>query len=79
MLKVTFKDEGQDFLEWDIEDGRVVACRPYQEWLWKGTKVTTRKIRPGVRLGIIDSEGVRRKLVHPVESVTAVVPEVPAP
>ncbi len=39
MITVIFKDEGQDFLEWDIDKGKVVACRPFQEWLWLGTLV----------------------------------------
>ena len=30
MIRVTFEDQGQDFLEWDIEDGVVVDCRPFQ-------------------------------------------------
>ncbi|GAH82866.1 unnamed protein product, partial [marine sediment metagenome] len=31
MITVLFKDEGQDFLEWDINDeGEVVDCRPLQ-------------------------------------------------
>lgn len=79
MLTVTFKDEGQDFLEWDIENGVVVACRPFQEWLWKGTKIHNRKIRPGDRLEISGSDGVRRTINYPVESITSMVPEVPFP
>lgn len=85
MLKVTFKDEGQDFLEWYIENGVVVACRPFQEWLWKGIQVHNRKIRPGDHLEITGKDGVRRTMLHPVESITeqktcptcSVVPEVP--
>ena len=71
MITVTFKDEGQDFLEWDIEDGVVVGCRPYQDWVWKGTKVTVpeERIRAGVRLSIINTAGVQVRLLHPVESV----------
>jgi len=76
MLRVTFKDEGQDFLEWDIEKSIVIACRPFQEWLWKGTKVHNRIIRPGDLLDITGSDGVRRTMLHPVESITAAVPEV---
>lgn len=39
MLRVHFKDEGQDILWWDIDnDGVVQACN-MQEWVWKGTKV----------------------------------------
>jgi len=28
MITVYLEDHGQDFLEWDIEKGTVVACRP---------------------------------------------------
>ena len=70
MLTVTFKDEGQDFLEWDIEKGKVVACRPFQEWVWKGVKVHNRKILPGDRLEITGKDGIRLTIIHPVESVT---------
>lgn len=43
---VHFEDKGQDFLEWDVAHdtkGRlvVVACRPFQEWAWKGTIMHT--------------------------------------
>ena len=36
---VTFKDHGQDFLEWDIENGVVVGCRPFQGSVWGGRRV----------------------------------------
>ena len=39
MITVYLVDGGQDFLEWDIEDGEVTGCRPFQGWLWIGTKV----------------------------------------
>lgn len=70
MKTVFFEDHGQDFLEWDIEKGEVIACRPFQEWLWKGVKVHNRTIRPGDRLEITGPDGVRRTISHPVESVT---------
>lgn len=59
MIKtVTFKDEGQDFLEWDIEYpdtgdefsdcvGEVIACRPCQEAIWKGAQVYLKDIHVG--------------------------------
>ena len=30
MLTIIFEDRGQDFREWDIQDGMVVGCRPKQ-------------------------------------------------
>lgn len=38
---ITFQDQGQDFLEWDIKDRKVVACRPFQADLWLGSEVLT--------------------------------------
>ncbi len=79
MIKtVTFKDEGQDFLEWDIEYpdsgndfvGTVVACRPFQEEIWKGTEVYLKDIRPGDLLPMVPPSNHRpMTLIHPVESV----------
>jgi hypothetical protein len=69
MITVTFEDHGQDFLEWDIEDGVVVDCRPFQSWLWNGTKVHNTDIHPGDILEITDQRGEERTLKYPVERV----------
>ncbi len=69
MITVYFEDHGQDFLEWDIEDGVVVACRPFQGWLWNGTKVLNTEIRQGDILEIIPPSGGRTTLNYPVEKV----------
>lgn len=66
MITVHFEDHGQDFLEWDIEDGVVVACRPFQDWLWNGTKVNNTDIKLGDKLDITFKDGVRRTLNYPV-------------
>ncbi len=40
MKTLIFEDDGQDSLEWDIdESGKVVDCRPFQGFAWIGTKV----------------------------------------
>lgn len=36
---ITFEDQGQDFLEWDIKGRKVVASRPFQADLWVGSEV----------------------------------------
>lgn len=37
---IYFEDNGQDFLEWDInDDGVVVESRPFQSNIWKNTVV----------------------------------------
>ncbi len=76
MLTVYFEDHGQDFLEWDIKDGIVVACRPFQGWLWNGTKVHSTissdintDIRPGLLLDITTRQGKRTRLRYPIERI----------
>lgn len=69
MITVYLEDHGQDFLEWDIEDGTVVDCRPFQGWLWNGTKVHNTDIQPGDILQITTTDGVERTLKYPVERV----------
>ncbi len=82
MIKtVTFKDEGQDFLEWDIEYseegkpgevlvGRVIDCRPCQGNIWIRTEVYSADIRIGDLLPIVPPcTGKPTTLKHPVEKV----------
>lgn len=70
MITVFFEDDGQDFLEWDINDkGEVVACRPFQGAIWIGTKVHNKDIHPGEHLDITTTDGAARRLIHAVEKV----------
>jgi len=40
MKTIFFEDQGQDFLEWDINDkNEVIDSRPYQRRVWVGFKV----------------------------------------
>jgi len=68
MITVYLEDHSQDFLEWDIEDGVVIECRPFQGWLWNGTKVHNTDIQPGDILEIT-VKGSRTTLNYPVERV----------
>ncbi len=71
MLTVYFEDHGQDFLEWDIKDGKVVACRPFQAGVWVGTVVHNKRIAKNTRL-IIDTpsgSGTAVALKYRVERV----------
>ncbi len=68
MITVYLEDHGQDFLEWDIEDGVVIECRPFQGCLWNGTKVHNTDIQPGDILEIT-VRGGRTTLNYPVERV----------
>jgi len=69
MQTIYLEDCGQDFLEWDIEDGIVVGCRPFQGWLWNGTEVHNTNIKPGDTLDITTKSGDRTALNYLVERV----------
>ena len=69
MQRIILEDHGQDFLEWDIENGKVVACGPFQGWVWEGTLVHNSDIRPGDFLDITPKIGKRTTLNYRVESV----------
>jgi hypothetical protein len=70
MITVSFVDEGQDFLEWDLDDdGKVVGCRPFQGDIWIGVEVQNKNIKPGDLLDIITSDGAYHQLIHAVEKV----------
>ncbi len=70
MITVFFEDDGQDFLEWDLNDkGEVIDCRPFQGDVWIGTKVLNRNIRPGDHLDIISPTHRELRMTHAVEKV----------
>lgn len=74
MITVFFVDDGQDFLEWDIDDnGKVVDCRPFQREIWVGTIVHNKDIKPGDHLDITTTDGRRRSVYHLVEKVQELV------
>ena len=67
---IVFEDHGQDFLEWDVRNGVVVACRPFQEWAWKGTRVDMTKAQEGQLLPIITKRGENRVVLYPVVAMS---------
>lgn len=69
-VTVTFEDHGQDFLEWDIRDGYVVGCRPFQADIWCGLQVHS---TPGVgqKLAIINVLGDFSYIKYPLTKVRA--------
>lgn len=83
--RVTFVDDGQDFLTWDIEYpegesiiGKVIDCQPFQDWVWVGTEVYQRDIKPGDELPIVlnpDTKPQPTMLIHAVESVEEIKKE----
>lgn len=68
---IHFIDNGQDFLEWDIDDnGVVIDCRPFQASFWYGTKVLNKDIEVGEILELECLDGEKRLLAHRVERVS---------
>lgn len=74
MKTIVLEDHGQDFLEWDIDEkGVVVGVRPFQEWLWKGTRVLNKIVREGSILKIrLPRRRTDTTLKYRVESVRRV-------
>jgi hypothetical protein len=68
-ITVYLEDLGQDFTKWDIDDGVVTGCRPFQAWMWVGTKVLNEDIQPGCQLEIIGKDGKVAWLKYRVERV----------
>lgn len=64
--KITFKDQGQDFL-WFIIDGRkIVDCGPYQSWVWCGMLAFNPDLKVGERLEVTNKEGSSATINYPV-------------
>jgi hypothetical protein len=69
MIRVYFKDEGQDCLWWDIENGEVVAC-DMQAWAWVGTRVDMKKdLRVDNKLDVTFTDGSKGTWKHPIEKI----------
>ena len=67
---IAFEDHSQDFLEWDVKDGVVVACRPFQEWAWKGTKVDMTKAQESQLWPIITLSGATKVIQYLVSAMS---------
>lgn len=70
---ITFQDQGQDFLEWDIKDRKVVECRPFQADLWVGSVVLSfPQVGKPVEIQMPADRGGRRMWVkYPLTKVKA--------
>lgn len=66
-----FEDRGQDFLEWDVDDqGVVVACRPFQEWVWNGSLMLDHPdFRIGTAPAYVNSDGQIRTLNYRIVKI----------
>lgn len=68
-MTVALEDCGQDFLEFDIKDGRIVATRPCQGWVWNGKEVANKQIHPGRPIYLKTDGEENLRLNYLVESV----------
>jgi hypothetical protein len=70
---ITFEDQGQDFLAWDVKDRKVVACRPFQADLWVGSEVLSfPEVGKTVEIQMPKDRGGRRVWVkYPLVKVEA--------
>ena len=66
--KITFEDEGQDFLEWIIdEDGYVLDSQPFQRSVWVGKWTCPNFVQVGDLLPIwLDKETY---VIHPIKKI----------
>lgn len=81
MIRIHFKDDGQDILWWDVnEEGIVEQCN-LQGQVWNGTQVIgstagavkPQDVKPGDKLICIYKGGRGGEFIHPVVRVEALV------
>ena len=70
--RIVFEDHGQDFLEWDVKDGVVAECRPFQGFIWNGTKVDMTQAAEGQLLPIVTKRGTRMVIKYPVAAMSRI-------
>lgn len=70
MKTIIFEDNGQDFLEWDIdEEGKVVDCRPFQSAIWCGYRVLFPEQLEASDTVYVETKGDLRAMIHKVQAV----------
>lgn len=65
---IVFKDEGQDFLEWDIVDNQVIQSRPFQSQMWQETYCDPANLNPGDLLPVVLG-GDFTFIKHPIKEI----------
>jgi hypothetical protein len=68
-MTVELEDHGQDFLELDIKDGRIVETRPFQGWVWNGCAVLNEVLAVGDLIDIQRDADHPRFIKYPVAAV----------
>lgn len=74
VLTVYFTNQGQDFLEFDISKGLIVAARPTASQSWRHFRIITpeNEIKPGVQLKLRNRENAEAPVLtlkHPLWKV----------
>lgn len=64
---IVFEDNGQDFIEWDVFNGVVIASRPFQGSVWCGFSVINRPRKGGFVK--IAKPGLTMRVKHRIERV----------
>jgi hypothetical protein len=72
--KITFEDEGQDFLEWFLdEDGNVLDSQPFQRSIWAGKSTVPDFSQAGDLLPIfmeeLKGEDCFSHVIHPIKKI----------
>lgn len=72
--KITFEDNGQDFLWWAVDgEGNVVDCGPFQASVWVGSVIIDHELlNPGDEVEFISNQGDVLVLKHKVETIEQV-------
>lgn len=69
---IRFSDQGQDFLEWDLDaSGQVVGCRPFQAEIWCSYRVVNHaKLSKGSKVLIqIPNTNIATAMKYPLRSI----------
>lgn len=63
---IHFKDHGQDFLEWHVDNatGMIIGCKPFQSVFWVGLRVVNlAKLEVGGHV-IVDFSSTKELAIH---------------
>ena len=69
-ITVELEDHGQDFLYFDIKNGKIVDTRPWQSFVWNGRTVLNPNIAKGERILFEDDHGRTLTLNYKLIKVT---------
>ncbi len=60
---VELEDCGQDFLEFDIQGGKIIATRPFQGFVWDGLEVLNDFLSHGDHIDFVNGRSLRYRVV----------------